>query len=143
MFFRRERIYPLRLFRDVGYIPPPQAVPLPLGKGGSPSLQMLTSFCRKRPLCRSVSGGHIGPPLQILYHKSYANQHSNLMQKHYKNMHHLRWVIVSTDLCVVPFRDVGYIPPPQAVPAPVAIINCSPLWLKICHWHIFLTRRAL
>ena len=27
--------------------------------------------------------------------------------------------------------------------AQVAIINCSPLWLKICHWHIFLTRRAL
>ena len=24
----------------------------------------------------------------------------------------------------------------------VAIINCSPLWLKICHRHIFLTRRA-
>ena len=26
--------------------------------------------------------------------------------------------------------------------AQVAIINCSPLWLKICHWHISLTRRA-
>ena len=25
----------------------------------------------------------------------------------------------------------------------VAIVDCSPLWLKICHRHIFLTRRAL
>ena len=25
---------------------------------------------------------------------------------------------------------------------PVAIIDCSPLWLKTCHWHVFLTRRA-
>ena len=24
----------------------------------------------------------------------------------------------------------------------VASIACFPLWLKICHWHIFLTRRA-
>ena len=24
----------------------------------------------------------------------------------------------------------------------VAIIDCSPLWLKTCHWHVFLTRRA-
>ena len=27
-------------------------------------------------------------------------------------------------------------------PVPVAIIDCSPLWLKTCHWHVFLTRRA-
>ena len=32
---------------------------------------------------------------------------------------------------------------PQPPSALVAIIDCSPLWLKICHWHIFLTRRAL
>ena len=25
---------------------------------------------------------------------------------------------------------------------PVAIIDCSPLWLKTCHWHVSLTRRA-
>ena len=27
--------------------------------------------------------------------------------------------------------------------AQVAIIDCSPLWLKTCHRHVFLTRRAL
>ncbi len=25
---------------------------------------------------------------------------------------------------------------------PVAITDCFPLWLKTCHWHVFLTRRA-
>ena len=34
-------------------------------------------------------------------------------------------------------------PAPQEPSAQVASIACSPLWLKICHRHIFLTRRAL
>ena len=33
-----------------------------------------------------------------------------------------------------------YVPPSSTLGAST---TCAPLWLKICHWHIFFTRRAL
>ena len=40
-----------------------------------------------------------------------------------------------------PPQAVGQLPLRHFV-TPVAIIDCSPLWLKTCHRHVFLTRRA-
>ena len=40
------------------------------------------------------------------------------------------------------FRFVCYCRAGACLSALVASIACFPLWLKICHWHIFLTRRA-
>ena len=38
--------------------------------------------------------------------------------------------------------DLSYIPSVSRCSTAVAITDCSPLWLKTCHRHVFLTRRA-
>ncbi len=53
----------------------------------------------------------------------------------------LRLVCTAACACSLSLRSRMF--HPLANPAVrVAITDCSPLWLKTCHWHVFLTRRA-